>query len=73
MSSLSKDQLKDMIARTQARYSQIEHANWDPKTSTYRNSHTSMWEQAAREVAGSHWAEVVRVLASGESYYGGNY
>jgi hypothetical protein len=34
-------------------------------------SFQAMWRQAAKETAPAEWAEIVRVLAQGESYYSG--
>jgi hypothetical protein len=73
MAALTAAQLKELIVRTQARYEVIQHENWDAKARRYRMHDTAMWQQAAREVAPRGWAEIVRVLAHGESYYGGEY
>lgn len=71
MAALSRDQVKDLIIRTQERYREIDHADWDGNR--YRTHDTAKWVQAARETAPAGWAEIIRVLAQGESYYGGSY
>jgi hypothetical protein len=73
MAALTAQQVKDLIRRTQERYMRIQHENWDAKTGRYRTHDTAKWEQAARETAPAGWAEIIRVLAQGESYYGGSY
>jgi hypothetical protein len=50
---------------------QIDHADWDGRR--YHTDNTTKWVQAARETAPAGWAEIIRVLAQGESYYGGSY
>jgi hypothetical protein len=71
MAQLSRDQVKDLIIRTQERYREIDHADWDGNR--YRTHDTAKWEQAAHETAPAEWREIIRVLAQGESYYGGEY
>jgi hypothetical protein len=72
MTALSAATLKDLIRRTQERWREIDHADWDGNR--YRTpSDTAKWQQAARENAPPEWREIVRVLAQGESYYGGRY
>ena len=73
MTALTKEQVKDLIVRTQKRCEEIEHENWDAATFRYRITNTAMWHQAAAETAPADWAEIIRVLAQGESYYGGAY
>lgn len=70
---LSAARVKDLIVRTQERYMQIQHDQWDAKRFRYGMTDTAMWQQAAQEIAPSGWAEIIRVLAQGESYYGGSY
>jgi hypothetical protein len=71
MAALTTQQVKDLIVRTQERYREIDHADWDGNR--YRTHDTAKWAQAARETAPRGWAEIIRVLAEGESYYGGSY
>jgi hypothetical protein len=71
MAALTTQQVKDLIRRTQERYGQIDHADWDGRR--YHTDNTTKWVQAARETAPAGWAEIIRVLAQGESYYGGSY
>jgi hypothetical protein len=71
MAALTTQQVKDLITRTQERYREIDHADWDGNR--YRTHDTAKWQQAARETAPRGWAEIIRVLAQGESYYGGAY
>jgi hypothetical protein len=73
MAAMSPHTLKELILKTQARYEVIQHENWDAERHRYRTHDTAMWQQAAREVAPREWAEIVRVLAQGESYYDGRY
>jgi hypothetical protein len=76
MSALSAKQVKELIRKTQERYEQIQHENWDAERSRYRMPDTAMWQLAAWEVVPEQhveWREFVRVLAQGESYYGGQY
>jgi hypothetical protein len=73
MNALTAGQVKDLIVRTQERYMQIQHENWDDAARRYRMHEMAMWDQAARETAPRGWAEIIRVLAQGESYYGGSY
>ncbi len=70
---LSPQQAKDLIVRTQERYQQIQHEQWDAERVRYLMPDTAMWQQAAQETAPSGWVEIIRVLAQGESYYGGDY
>jgi hypothetical protein len=73
MAMMSASQLKELIVRTQARYREIDHADWDDAHARYRTpSDTAKWEQAAKETAPAEWAEYVRILAQGWSYYGGS-
>ncbi len=67
---LSADRVKDLIRRTQARYQEIDHADWDGNR--YRTPDIAKWEQAARETAPAEWQELIRILAQGWHYYGGN-
>jgi hypothetical protein len=71
MAALTTQQVKDLIIRTQERYREIDHADWDGNR--YRTHDTAKWQQAARESAPHGWVEIIRVLAQGESYYGGEY
>jgi hypothetical protein len=67
-------ELKKLICETQARFSEIDHADWDGNR--YSRTTTDKWIQAACEVVPEQladWREMVRVLAQGESYYGGEY
>jgi hypothetical protein len=75
MTALTANQVKDLIRRAQERYRyyQIQHENWDAANRRYRTHDMAMWQQAAKEIAPPEWAEIIRVLAQGESYYGGAY
>jgi hypothetical protein len=76
MAALTRQQVKDLIARTQERYTQIEHEQWDAERSRYRMHDGAMWEKAVKETVpwlAREWREIIRVLAQGESYYGGQY
>jgi hypothetical protein len=74
MAALTANQVRDFIRATQDRYRVIDHEDWDG--SRYRIADTTKWQQAAHDVvprAHQEWREIVRVLAQGESYYGGRY
>jgi hypothetical protein len=74
MSAQSAEQLKTMIRTAQERYGEIDHADWDGER--YRTPDTAKWQQATRDAVPedhAEWREMVRVLAQGESYYGGQY
>jgi hypothetical protein len=76
MAALSAKQVKDLIARTQEKFSEIEHAQYDAVNHRYRMPETQMWQKAAQEAVpflAREWREIIRVLAQGESYYGGQY
>jgi hypothetical protein len=76
MTALTAQQVKDLIIRTQHCYQVIQHENWDAANRRYRTHDTAMWQEAAfQAVPTEHqeWREMVRVLAQGESYYGGSY
>jgi hypothetical protein len=76
MAALTANQVRDFIRATQDRYRAIDHEDWDAERSCYRTSDTTKWQQAAHDVvprAHQEWREIVRVLAQGESYYGGRY
>jgi hypothetical protein len=72
MESLSSRELRDLIKRTQARFAEIDHADYDKSSGGYRTASTAKWEQAAREVAPWGWAEYVRILSQGWDYCGGS-
>jgi hypothetical protein len=55
--ALTKQQMLDLITRTQKRYEEIEHENYDPTTFRYRVSFTNMWKRAASDVAPQEWRE----------------
>ncbi len=69
--ALSAAAVKQLVAQTQERFREIDHEDWDGRQ--YRTPDTQKWQQAARENAPPEWAEIVRVLAQGESYYDGRY
>ena len=75
MTALVAKQLKEMIRGARARFSAIDHADWDAVAKHYRTpSSTAKWTQAACEAVPEQfadWREMVRILAQGESYYGG--
>jgi hypothetical protein len=71
MAALTRQQVRDLITRTQQRFREIDHADWDGNR--YRTHEQHKWAQAARETAPTGWVEIIRVLAQGESYYGGTY
>jgi hypothetical protein len=76
MAQLSRDQVKELIRRTQHCYQVIDHEDWDAARSMYRSSNIDKWQQAAHEAVPAvvaEWREIIRVLAQGESYYGGEY
>ncbi len=76
MASLTAQQVKDLVARTQEKFSEIEKAQYDAERGRYRMPETQMWQQAAQEAVpflAREWREIIRVLAQGESYYGGRY
>jgi hypothetical protein len=73
MAALTTQQVKDLIRRTQRCFEVIDHEDWDAARSMYRSSNIDKWQQAASETAPPEWAEIIRVLAQGESYYGGGY
>jgi hypothetical protein len=74
MAALTAQQVKDLITRTQRCFEVIEHEAWDPEKFMYRRAGTDMWMSAAKEaVPYAEWREIIRVLAQGESYYGGKY
>ncbi len=67
---LSPERVKDLIRKTQERYSEIDHEDWDGNRS--RTHDTAKWEKAAQETAPAGWQELIRILAQGWHYYGGN-
>jgi hypothetical protein len=74
MSALPAEQIRSFIRETQARFHEIDHADWDGDR--YHRSNTDKWTEASQEAVPedfAEWREMVRVLAQGESYYGGNY
>jgi hypothetical protein len=71
LTALTAKQVKDLIRRTQECFSRIDHDDWDG--SRYRTHETAKWQQAAKETSPAEWREIIRVLAQGESYYGGKY
>jgi hypothetical protein len=76
MVSLSVKQVRALIRMTQECFSRIEHENWDASACRYRRTETEMWPMAAKEAvpeALAEWREIIRVLAQGETYYGGRY
>ena len=73
MANLSRDTVKDLILRTQRCFDVIDHENWDAEKASYRRTTTEMWAMAAKEAVPPEWREIVRVLAQGETYYGGKY
>lgn len=70
MSAMSAEHVKELIRKTQARFGEIDHEDWDG--ARYRRTNQDKWEQAARETAPSDWQEYVRILAQGWDYYGGS-
>jgi hypothetical protein len=76
MAALTANQIRDFIRATQDRYRVIDHEDWDAERSRYNTADTTKWQQAAHDMvprAHQEWREIVRVLAQGESYYGGRY
>jgi hypothetical protein len=76
MASVSAIQVRAFVRETQDRYRSIDRADWDDERSCYRSPDTAKWQQAAAEAVPTYakeWREIVRVLAQGESYYGGSY
>jgi hypothetical protein len=76
MAALTTQQVKDLIRRTQRCFEVIDHEDWDAARSMYRSSNIDKWQQAAHEAVPpivKEWREIIRVLAQGESYYGGAY
>jgi hypothetical protein len=76
MAALTANQVIRFVRETQDRYRVIDHEDWDAERSRYRTGDTTKWQQAAHDVvprAHQEWREIVRVLAQGETYYGGSY
>jgi hypothetical protein len=76
MAELSRDQVKELIVRTQHCFQVIQHESYDAKNFRYRHSGTAMWQMAVEQAVPpmlAEWREIIRVLAEGESYYGGSY
>jgi hypothetical protein len=74
MAPLTADQVRHFVHVTQDNYRRIDHEDWDGRR--YCTSDTAKWQQAAHEAVPpefQEWREMVRVLAQGESYYGGAY
>jgi hypothetical protein len=76
MTALAVNRVRSFIHVTQDHYRRIDHEDWDAAHSCYRTPETAKWQQAAAEALPpelQEWREIVRVLAQGESYYGGSY
>jgi hypothetical protein len=76
MVALTANQVKDLIRRAQECFSRMEHDSWDAERCRYRRTETEMWPLAAKEAVPpelEEWREIIRVLAQGETYYGGRY
>jgi hypothetical protein len=74
MATLSASQIRTFVRVAQDHYRRIDHEDWDGRS--YRTPDTDKWQQAAAEALPPEhreWREIVRVLAQGESYYGGSY
>jgi hypothetical protein len=77
MAALSASQIRTFVRVAQDHYRRIDLEDRDEARSRYRTaSDTAKWQQAAADVLPrehQEWREIVRVLAQGESYYGGSY
>jgi hypothetical protein len=63
---LNPVQIKAIVDKTIARYSEIEHREWNGQR--YGMTQTEMWQEAS-ECAPYQWREIIRVLAQGGDYY----
>jgi hypothetical protein len=73
MAALTPRELRKLIAKTQERFTEIDHADWDKVARRYRTPNsTDKWERAAREIAPIGWEEYIRILAQGWDYYEGS-
>jgi hypothetical protein len=66
---MTAEQVMELVRRTQARFRDIDHADWNGER--YRTNESTKWKRAAAETAPAEWHEIVRVLAQGWEYYGG--
>jgi hypothetical protein len=70
---MEKSELIGFVRKVQERVQVLDHETYDQVRHMNTVPHYHMFRMACEEIVPAEWREIVRVLADGESYYGGHY